>query len=286
MIETRRVPSDLLVPRHIDNYVDIGLQGILTKLAWGRPLILRGPKGSGKTLALEQWACKEGVALVRQDCTEETSVRDLIGTVSIQDGKEVFALGALTTAIEVANEDGGALLVLEEINALPPGSQKILNSIADYRQEVNVPKIGRSFRVNRGNRIWIVGTMNPNYGGTYGLNEDFRSRFGFIDVPYMPEAKEKALLLSAFSTPPSAIERNMVDKLMTLAQETRSGKMEYSLSTRDLVHFIDDYERLGRDKGQALKILEGKFEGEHIDAYRKRVQALFDINITETKLYA
>jgi hypothetical protein len=57
MIETRRVHSDFLVPRNIDGYIDVGLSGLLSKLAWGRPLILRGPKDRVK-----RWPSSNGPA--------------------------------------------------------------------------------------------------------------------------------------------------------------------------------------------------------------------------------
>ena len=42
--------------------------------------------------------------------------------------------------------------------------------------------------------LWLVGTMNPNYSGTYQINEDMRSRFDFIEVPYMPAAMERKIM--------------------------------------------------------------------------------------------
>lgn len=283
-IEYRRIDARYLTPRVIDDYQDVGIVGLLESLSFGPNVILKGPKGGGKTLAIEQWAAKHGVPLLRQDCTEETSVRDLIGTFSLQGTEVFYMLGTLTAAIDVANEQGGCVVVLEEINTLPPASQKILNPIADYRQEISVPKIGKVFRVEGKAKIWLVGTMNPNYGGTYNLNEDFRSRFEFVEVNYMPIHMEKDLLHSKFPTPPSVEERRMVDKIVTLAKETRSGDMEYALSTRDLVQFIENYTHLC-SWPKALKMLEGKYEGENIKNFQTRVMSTFQVNLVEVKLF-
>jgi MoxR-like ATPase len=283
-IETRRIDSQYLVPREIEGYKDVGLIGLFDQLNFGPPLILKGPKGSGKTLAIEQWAARKGVPLLRQDCTEETSVRDLVGTFSVQGSEVFYMLGTLTSAIDIANEEGGCVVVLEEINTLPPQAQKILNPIADWRQEINIPKIGKVFRVNPKARIWLLGTMNPNYGGTYNLNEDFRSRFEFVDVGYMPLPMERELLQDQFPTPPSADERRKVQAILDLAKETRGGAMEYALSTRDLVQFILDFGLLGSWE-RALKMLEGKFEAEHVKTFRARVMSTFKINLDTVKLY-
>lgn len=280
-IEIRKIDSKHLVPRTDEHYEDVGLVQVMKSLAFGPNLILKGPKGAGKTLAIEQFASEAGVPLLREDCTDETSKRDLIGSF-VNVG--VFALGTLTAAIETANEDGGCIVVLEEINTLPPQTQKLLNSVADYRQAISVPKIGKVFRVNPEARIWLVGTMNPNYGGTYNLNEDFRSRFEFLTVGYMPTIKERALLHKQFTATPSAREKQMVDRVLNLAKETRSGEMEYALSTRDLVQFVKNYELMGGWE-PALKLLEGKYEGENVESFQARVMSGFQINLTAIKLF-
>jgi MoxR-like ATPase len=280
-IEIRRIDSKYLVPQADDSYEDVGLTDVLKSLAFGPNLILKGPKGAGKTLAIEQFAAEMGVPLLRQDCSDETTTRELIGSF-VDVG--TYALGSLTAAIDVANEDGGCIVVLEEINTLPPTAQKILKSIADYRQAIGVSKIGRVFRVKKSSRIWLIGTMNPNYGGTYNLNEDFRSRFEFLTVNYMPTANERALLHRQFPSPPSAREKQMIDKILNLAKESRSGEMEYALSTRDLVQFVKNFALLGSWE-KALKLLEGKYEGENIKNFQARVMSTFQVNLTEIKLF-
>lgn len=283
-VETRRINSSYLVPRTHDDYEDVGLVDILEKLAFGPNLILKGPKGSGKTLAIEQWAAKHGVPLLRENCSEMTGNRELLGTF-FQQGTEVFyMLGSLTAAVEIANEDGGCVVVLEEINAMNAQAQKMLNSVADYRQEISVPKIGRVFRVKEGAKIWLMGTMNPNYGGTFNLNEDFRSRFEFIEVGYMPVKQERELLEKQFPSPPSVNERRMIDRILNLAAETRGGEMEYSLSTRDLVGVVRNFAKLGSWE-LALKLLEGKYESDHVPNFRARVMSTFQVDLNQIKLY-
>lgn len=286
----RMIDSKFLVPRKQDLYEDVGLLSLIDKLAWGPNTVFRGPKGAGKTLALEQWAAIHNVPLIRQDCTSDTTTRDLLGSYSMEGDEVFFALGVLTNAIEIANELGGCIAVLEELNSLEPGVQKVLNPIADYRQEISMPKLGRVFRVNPDCRIWMVGTMNPNYGGTYNLNEDLRSRWEFVEVGYMDTGKERNLLTEVFTqgakSPPSAGERNMINKLLNLAKETRGNNdMQYALSTRDLVSFIENFLRLDCREELALKMLEGKYEGENIKNFRARVKSAFNVDLTIAKLY-
>jgi len=278
-----KIDAESLIPKHKDDYVDIGLVDVLEKASWDDPLILKGPKGTGKTLALEQFCAKHSIPLVRTNCNAETDTRDLIGTYLIRGEEVFFSMGAMTTAVETANEVGGAVLCLEEVNTIRPEMHSAIFSITDYRQAVEAPVLGKIFYTNPGCQLWVVGTMNPSYGGTYNLNEALRSRFDFIEVNYMSEEDERGLLEAVFQTPPAVKERRMVNGIMNLAKETRSGKWEYALSTRDLVSFIRKYEKFGLDG--ALKIIEAKFDADFVDDFRARVESAFRVNLQNVHLF-
>lgn len=278
-----RLSAEDLVPEHDDAFVDVGIVPTLEKLAWGDPLILKGPKGSGKTLAIEEFCAMVGAPRVRQNCNAETNTRDLIGTYGMQGDSVFFTLGTLTTAIEVANEDGACVLILEEINTLRPELHSALFSVADFRRAVEVPSLGKIFKVNKGCQFWIIGTMNPGYGGTYHLNEALQSRFNFAEVNYMDEAQEAELLENTFARPPAVGERRLVRSLLTFAQESRSGEWDYALSTRDLVYLIRLHERIGKER--MVRVLEAKFDPEHRSAIRGRIQSTFAVNPAGVELW-
>ena len=345
--DIRRTETHKLVAREFKRYKDVGLLPLLDKLAFGQPLILKGQKGAGKTLGVEQWAHKNGLAFLRKSCTGKTSDRHLTGGFVFKSLEEsYFVLGVLSKAIDVANETGACVLVLEEINALDEEAQKVLNSVADFRQEVDIHHIGEVYRLNEGIlapkegeilsiepyddhsteiviiysdedeaneyvvptrclppvglsaggrirrgeviarpcRLWIIGTMNPDYGGTYRLNEDFRSRFQFIQMDFMDEEAERELLLAELPQE-TAEGKRFVRGLQGLSRETRSGKLGYALSTRDLIQCIDSYNRLG-STALALKLLEGKFDGRYVPDFQARVRSGFRpaVDLTKVKL--
>ena len=278
-----KIEAENLIPKHHEDYVDVGLVSVLEAAAWDDPLILKGPKGTGKTLALEQYCAKHSIPLVRINCNAETDTRDLIGTYLLR-GREVFCgLGAMPAAIETANEIGGAVLCLEEVNTIRPEMHSAIFSMTDYRQNVEASVLGKIFNVSSGCQVWVVGTMNPGYGGTYDLNEALRSRFDFIEVNYMSTVEEKRLLEATFKSPPSVTQRRWVDAIMNLAKETRSGKWEYALSTRDLTSFVRKLEKF--ELAGALKILEAKFDADFLDDFRARVESAFRVNLQTTRLY-
>lgn len=280
-----RTSSDQLIPRPYDKYVDFGLTGYLRTKAFGEPLILKGAKGTGKTMAIEQFASEIGVPVVRHPCTEEDTARDLYGTFTL-DG--AFSLGSLTTAIDVANSEGACILVLEEINALSPRAQKMLNPLTDHRQEVVLPKAGHVFRVDPHSRLWVIGTMNPNYAGTYDINEDLMSRFTIINIGFMPKKKEMEILDKEFEAAlgrqPNARERVLLRSLFELAEYTRSNTMGYSLSTRDLVAVMRSWAQ-HEDLSRPLKELEGKYEAAGLVEFQRRVASGLKIDLTSTELW-
>lgn len=320
-MRTIKTPTVELFTQPSSDYVDIGLLDILSKEAFGDPLILKGPKGTGKTAGIEQYCAINSIPFVRFDCNEWTNLRDLQGSMTATDDEGyAFALGCATSAIETANEHGECFLILEEFNALTPNAQKILNAIADHRQSIQIPKIGKVFRVERQRvaettstiasidevggktfvvyedetiqgipsnigitvsvgdsvkagdpitvspKLWLVGTMNPNYGGTYQINEDMRSRFDFIEVPYMPRDQEQKVLEKSFGDKVSRDEKGFIRKLQIVAIETRAAKegsgYNYALSPRDLLKACKRFRRSGGDVDYSLKVLAGKFDGD------------------------
>lgn len=285
-VEYRRIDTKYLVPETPADFLDTGIVALLDSLSFGPNLILKGAKGAGKTLGIEAWAAKLGVPLLRFSCTEETGMRDLLGTFVPEGGAKVFfQLGVLSAAIDIANDEGACVVVLEEINTLPPQVQKALNSMTDYRQAIELPKIGVVFKALPGRKVWLLGTMNPNYAGTYSLNEDLRSRFQFIDITYMSPEQEKELLEKQFPSVMSVSERDVVRRIVTFGGESRGGQFGYALSTRDLVDFIRLYIRLGYKLPKALKLLEGKFEKEHLANVQARFASIFSVDTSKESLY-
>lgn len=344
--DIRRISADQLVARKFIGFQQTGILAALDKLAWKTPLILKGPKGAGKTLNIEQWAYERKVPFLRKSCTAETADRHLLGAFTLKSFDEsYFTLGVLAAAIDVANQTGRCVLVLEEINALNEEAQKSVNSVADYRREVDLPHIGVVYRLNEAvvapfegtvlevevlnefetnlvlvstsggivferrvatdllrpsldpgavvkegqvladrPRLWIVGTMNPGYGGTYDLNEDFRSRFKFVEMNFMDDKTEQAILVSKFPSKPSIEELKLIVSLQSLAKESRGGKYGYALSTRDLEQVVEDY-LSWKGIGPALKMLEGKFDVQYLPDFRARVKSVFTLDITVVDLW-
>ncbi len=252
-------------------YIDVlGLIPIYDRLAFRNNLLLKGPKGVGKSLSYMAWAATNKIPVVSVECSEDVKKYDLMGSPFIIGDETVFLLGGIPTAIEIANEVGKCMLAFEEINSLTPQVQKMLNAVADFRQAVSLPAIGKVYRLREGAQIWITASMNPSvYGGTYDLNEDLKSRFEEIEVTYPKDVQEKSILRQVGTT----MHDDLMQALLMLAKETRSGAVGYPLSTRDLVRISHNIQAVGLDT--TLQMLMGKFENDDKDIILKRLDSIF-----------
>lgn len=255
-------------------YVDTAkLHPLFDKIAFHSNVILVGPKGIAKTLSVASWAANNEIPLVTFDCSEDVRRSHLIGMLTLRGNESPFLLGPIPTAIEIANEQGHCVLCFEEVNALTPQCQKILNPIGDFRRKVEVPECRRVFRLDPGAKLWVTATMNFSvYGGVYELNEDLKSRFRMIPLEYPSKGEEKGILNQIFG---KGLDKNVVRDILTLAHETRQKSLAYSLSTRDVVQVIEDIELCGLQT--ALWMASGRFEGQDRDFYKTRVKSIFGI---------
>lgn len=269
------------VPKYVETRQEF--KRMKVHLKSGIPLLLRGPKGIGKTLFVEKFCEMKKIPYPQIDCSENTKIYDLIGKFLIIGDETVFLLGIIPTAIEVANQFGEAILGFEELGALTPAMQKVLNRLLDYRKACFVPGINKHFELKEGVKLLVVGTTNPStYGAVHELNEDLASRFAILDMRYPNEKREKKILNTV------GIDEQLINNMVALAKETRlatvSGAVEYALSTRDLDQFFEqvrsyNLEGMNGTKYALEESVLGKYESE---VHKKWLQQRID-SIWETK---
>jgi nitric oxide reductase NorQ protein len=280
-VEIERIATSEFAPRQV-RYLDVNKLHELFNGLYGaevpKSLVLVGPKGIGKSLSVASFAAKQNVSVVTFDCSEDVRRSHLLGMFVLRGDQTPFVLGPLTTAFEVANETGACILLLEEINALTPQMQKILNSTTDFRRRVEVPECQKVFQLQPGKKLWVVGTMNTAvYGGVYAMNEDLKSRLRLLVVDYPAPAEEKSIVQEALNGGSKKVDQKMMDQVILLAHETRQKALDYALSTRDVVQMVEDIGLVGLES--AMRLVLGKFEGDDRTTVKERITSIFGVEV-------
>lgn len=235
-------------------------------------LLVKGPKGNGKSLSIRAFAAHYKIPLVVIECSENTKDLQLLGRYVMVGRETHFVLTGISKAIRTANEVGRCILLFEEFNALTPQSQKMLNGVLQEKA-VEVDSLGQTFRLAEGASVWYTGTMNPSvYGGTYDLNEDLKSRMGEIEIDYPPTELEKQVIRANLGQLDASLE-SVVDLVLRFAKESRQHAIGYALSTRDVVRTIQTVRTNGLKT--ALQMLVCKYEGEDRKTAMARINSIF-----------
>ena len=235
-IPVLEINYDMYLPVPFGDYVQIGdeMETLTKAIDAGLPFLIEGDKGIGKTLLVNTVCCKENIANVSYSCSSGTTMGDILGREHLLGNDSVFELGLLPTAIEVANHFGKGILYLDELNALEPEIQKMLNPVIDARRSITVN--GHIYRLNEGVKFSIVATMNPStYAGTSPLNEDLRSRF--IGEMWKYPSGKHLTQICQWADVPKGVQKNILQLAMDTLGMKQRGEITYVLSTRDIEMF-------------------------------------------------
>ena len=272
--------------KRVEHYVPLSFEYELFNVGMNTniPLMLEGPTGVGKTLSVASWALEQKIDIIQYDCSENTRRTDLVGRFILKDNETVYEPGILSMAVQLALKKKKAILVLEELNALNPGMQKLLNPLLDWRRHVFIPEMDKMLELND-SFLLVVATTNPQkYGGSNNINEDLKSRFMIHKVGYPDMEQEREIILSNIKN----LDPTFVDDALKLAQDLRAsakkGDLDYTLSPRDIIIFCTAYKDLKKNKSKTLSkdeiikiILEttimNKFESED---EQKTINAVFE----------
>jgi len=222
-------------------YVQMGTELITLKgaIEAGLPYLIEGDKGIGKTMAVNEVCLQNKIPVVSFSCSSGTTIGDIIGREHLVGDNSAFKLGVLPTAIDVANYFGKGILYLDELNALEPEVQKMLNPVIDARRSIEVNN--KLFTIEKGVVFDIIATMNPSYyAGTNPLNEDLRSRF-IGEVWEYPSAQQIEKVINWEDIPEKEVKKPLLQLAIDTLSLKKSSKVEYVISVRDIALFCDAY---------------------------------------------
>ena len=195
--------------------VDLALIAACT----GGHVLLEGPPGVAKTLAVNALAEALGLRFQRVQFTPDMLPSDVTGTMTLRAGELAFRPGPVFTNV----------LLADEINRTPPKTQAALLEAMQERQ-VTVDGESRPLPAP----FLVAATQNPiEYEGTYPLPEAQLDRFSMrLSLGY-PQLADEARMLNEQTTDPPLDTLTPVAglaEIMAAIDEARSLFVEESLN--------------------------------------------------------
>lgn len=199
------------------------------------PLFVTGPKGAGKSSTIEQFYARLGKPMMRITGHERLEVADMLGLMTLQEGKTVYQHGPLTLAAKY-----GGVFLFDEADACPPEVLVGLHGILEMGDNFIIPENGGEvIKIHPGFRVIVTGNTagsgdEGDYAGTVIQNSATLDRFNFLEWGYPSKEVEMKILIGA--VPALANAKHMAEKLLDAASETRGAGIE-EISTRTLVRW-------------------------------------------------
>lgn len=180
------------------------LESAALALCMGRPLLLEGPPGAGKSALVEELAQRTGHdrQMLRIHLDDQMDSKSLLGAyVTTQTpGEFVWQAGPLTQAVQQ-----GRWLLIEDINLAPPEVLAALVPLMESR-ELHLPQRAQTIRAAPGFQLIASVTSAPSgaaAGGAYASTQAVKDLLGglwsYVAVEPPTEAESLEILRSRFS---------------------------------------------------------------------------------------
>lgn len=205
-------------------------------------VLFHGCKGSGKSAMVRAFAAEKGLPYFRINLDGMVTAEDLLGQW-VRSGQDwAWSDGLLTIAMRY-----GGILVVDEINAGSPEVNFVFHSVLDDDRQILLRNKDNEVLKAHPN-FMLIANMNPNYEGTHPLNEALDDRFDLsIEVGYDTKIEQSIIK-----------DKKLRDFARRIRRMHDEGEISRPISTRTLIHFEDNREKLGEEI--AIASMVNKFD--------------------------
>ena len=196
-------------------------------------VLIIGPKGTGKTSLVREYAIQKSKELESINFSLRTRESHLVGTKSLVDGNIGFDEGILVKSMKEGN-----ILYLDEINAAEADVLLRLDEALDDRRQVILKE--SDGQVIKAKDSWfVVATINPlTHVGTKELPPQLLSRFPVrIRLDYPPEDVEYQIIKKHVKNPNESEVLRGIKLANILRQAASVEELYYSPSLRETIAF-------------------------------------------------
>ena len=215
-------------------------------------VIIIGPKGTGKTTLVREYAMRKSKNLQSINFSLRTRESHLVGTKSLTDGNIGFDEGILVKSMKEGN-----ILYLDEINAAEADVLLRLDEALDDRRQLILKE--SSGEIIKAKDSWfVVSTINPlTHVGTKELPPQILSRFPVrVRLDYPPEDIEYQIIKRHVKNPNEAEVLQGIKLANVLRQASAVEELYYYPSIRETIAFAKLIEG-GVSSKQAAKTVFG-----------------------------
>ena len=215
-------------------------------------VIIIGPKGTGKTTLVREYAIRKSKNLQSINFSLRTRESHLVGTKSLTDGNIGFDEGILVKSMKEGN-----ILYLDEINAAEADVLLRLDEALDDRRQLILKESGGEI-IKAKDSWFVVSTINPlTHVGTKELPPQILSRFPVrVRLDYPPEDIEYQIIKRHVKNPNEAEVLQGIKLANVLRQASAVEELYYSPSIRETIAFAKLIEG-GVSAKQAAKTVFG-----------------------------
>ncbi|MBS0982682.1 cobaltochelatase subunit CobS [Gluconobacter cerinus] len=213
-------------------------RAILAGFAYNRRVMVQGFHGTGKSSHIEQIAARLNWPCVRINLDSHVSRIDLIGkdAIVLRDGKQVteFREGLLPWCLQHP-----CALIFDEYDAGRPDVMFVIQRVLEAEGHLTLLDQNRVIRPNPAFRLFAtantvgLGDTTGLYHGTQQINQGQMDRWNIVaTLNYLPLEQEVAIVTSKLKIgAEDKDETKMVERMVALANLTRSGFMAGDIST-------------------------------------------------------
>jgi len=215
-------------------------------------VIIIGPKGTGKTTLVREYAMRKSKNLQSINFSLRTRESHLVGSKTLLDGSIGFDEGILVKSMKE-----GSILYLDEINAAEADVLLRLDEALDDRRQLILKESGGEI-IKAKDSWFVVSTINPlTHVGTKELPPQILSRFPVrVRLDYPPEDIEYQIIKRHMKNPNEAEVLQGIKLANVLRQASAVEELYYSPSIRETIAFAKLIEG-GVSAKQAAKTVFG-----------------------------
>jgi len=236
---------------------------ILAGFAYNSRVMVQGYHGSGKTTHIEQVAARLNWGCVRVNLDSYISRVDLIGrdAIVLKDGQQVteFQQGILPWSLQTPTA-----LVFDEYDAGRPDVMFVIQRVLEAEGRLTLLDQNRIIQPHPAFRLFAtsntigLGDTTGLYHGTQQINQGQLDRWNIIaTLNYLPHDQELEIALAKAPAYQTDEGRELLSKMVQVANLTRQGFMNGDLSTVMSLRTVINWSRntgIFGDVGYAFRV--------------------------------